>query len=76
MKIEYVYQSTEQLRNADALTLQAPPQRVTLALNGCPVDDRDSARWRPLKGDQRGGEITKKTRSTPGCCPHELLGNY
>ncbi|HIE9249935.1 bifunctional glucose-1-phosphatase/inositol phosphatase [Klebsiella variicola] len=40
MKIEYVYQSTEQLRNADALTLQAPPQRVTLALNGCPVDDQ------------------------------------
>ncbi|MGM1198986.1 histidine-type phosphatase, partial [Klebsiella pneumoniae] len=40
MKIEYVYQSTEQLRNADALTLQAPPQRITLALNGCPVDDQ------------------------------------
>ncbi|SPX54206.1 glucose-1-phosphatase [Klebsiella pneumoniae] len=40
MKIEYVYQSTEQLRNADALTLQTPPQRVTLALNGCPVDDQ------------------------------------
>ena len=39
MKIEYVYQSTEQLRNSDALTLQSPPQRVTLALNGCPVDD-------------------------------------
>lgn len=39
MKIEYVYQSTEQLRNADALTLQSPPQRVTLALNGCLVDD-------------------------------------
>ncbi|OMP97083.1 bifunctional glucose-1-phosphatase/inositol phosphatase [Raoultella terrigena] len=38
MKIEYVYQSTAQLRNADALTLQSPPQRVTLALNGCPVD--------------------------------------
>lgn len=38
MKIEYVYQSTEQLRNAEALTLQSPPQRVTLALNGCPVD--------------------------------------
>lgn len=30
MKIEYVYQSAEQLRNADALTLQAPAQRVTL----------------------------------------------
>ncbi|HBR7230428.1 TPA: bifunctional glucose-1-phosphatase/inositol phosphatase [Klebsiella aerogenes] len=40
MKIEYVYQSTEQLRNADALSLQSPPQRVTLALNGCPVDDQ------------------------------------
>jgi len=38
MKIEYVYQSTEQLRNADVLTLQAPAQRVTLALKGCPVD--------------------------------------
>ena len=38
MKIEYVYQSTSQLRNAEPLTLQSPPQRVTLALNGCPVD--------------------------------------
>ncbi len=38
MKIEYLYQSTAQIRNADALTLQSPPQRVTLALNGCPVD--------------------------------------
>ncbi|MBB1199795.1 bifunctional glucose-1-phosphatase/inositol phosphatase [Enterobacteriaceae bacterium 89] len=38
MKIEYVYQSTEQLRNADALTLKSPPQRVTLSLKGCPVD--------------------------------------
>ncbi|MCS2166393.1 bifunctional glucose-1-phosphatase/inositol phosphatase [Scandinavium manionii] len=38
MKIEYLYQSTQQLRNADVLTLQAPPQRVTLELKGCPVD--------------------------------------
>lgn len=38
MKIEYVYQSTEQLRNADVLTLKSPPQRVTLELSGCPVD--------------------------------------
>ncbi|TGC18836.1 bifunctional glucose-1-phosphatase/inositol phosphatase [Escherichia sp. E2562] len=38
MKIEYVYQSSEQLRNADALTLQAPAQRVTLELTGCPID--------------------------------------
>jgi len=38
MKIEYVYQSTEQLRNAEVLSLKDPAQRVTLALNGCPVD--------------------------------------
>ncbi|CAD6057015.1 bifunctional glucose-1-phosphatase/inositol phosphatase [Escherichia coli] len=38
MKIEYVYQSAEQLRNADALTLQVPAQRVTLELSGCPID--------------------------------------
>lgn len=38
MKIEYVYQSSDQLRNTQALTLDAPPQRVTLALKGCPVD--------------------------------------
>lgn len=38
MKIEYVYQSSEQLRNADVLTLKSPAQRVTLALKGCPVD--------------------------------------
>lgn len=38
MKIEYIYQGTEQLRNAQVLTLDSPPQRVTLALKGCPVD--------------------------------------
>lgn len=38
MKIEYVYQSTEQLRNAQVLNLKAPAQRVTLELTGCPVD--------------------------------------
>lgn len=38
MKIEYVYQSSRQLRNAEALTLKSPAQRVTLELKGCPVD--------------------------------------
>nr|WP_318382106.1 bifunctional glucose-1-phosphatase/inositol phosphatase [uncultured Enterobacter sp.] len=38
MKIEYVYQSAQQIRNADVLTLAAPAQRVTLELTGCPVD--------------------------------------
>ena len=34
MKIEYVYQSSEQLRNASVLSLQSPAQRVTLELKG------------------------------------------
>lgn len=38
MKIEYVYQSSEQLRNASVLSLESPAQRVTLELKGCPVD--------------------------------------
>ena len=38
MKIEYVYQSSDQLRNADVLTLKAPAQRVTLELKVCPID--------------------------------------
>ncbi|MDR9892272.1 bifunctional glucose-1-phosphatase/inositol phosphatase [Pseudenterobacter timonensis] len=38
MKIEYVYQSAQQLRNAEVLTLKSPAQRVTLSLKGCPVD--------------------------------------
>lgn len=59
MKIEYVYQSTEQLRNADALTLQSPPQRVTLALNGCPVDDNGFCPMDTFKSDGRGDKITE-----------------
>lgn len=38
MKIEYVYQSAEQLRNVDALILQVFAQRVTLELSGCSID--------------------------------------
>lgn len=45
LKIEYVYQSTEQLRNAEPLTLNSPPQRVTLALEGCPVDKDGFCAW-------------------------------
>ncbi|MHC5176606.1 bifunctional glucose-1-phosphatase/inositol phosphatase [Serratia rhizosphaerae] len=45
LKIEYVYQSTEQLRNADKLTLQHPPLRVTMALEGCPTDKDGFCSW-------------------------------
>lgn len=45
MKVEYVYQSSDQLRNGEVLSLQQPPQRVTLELNGCPVDANGFCSW-------------------------------
>ncbi|GDX08077.1 bifunctional glucose-1-phosphatase/inositol phosphatase [Buttiauxella selenatireducens] len=45
MKVEYVYQSSDQLRKADVLSLQQPPQRVTLQLNGCPTDANGFCPW-------------------------------
>jgi len=54
LKIEYVYQSTEQLRNAEPLTLQNPPQRVTLALEGCPVDQEGFCAWRDFEKTMKG----------------------
>jgi glucose-1-phosphatase len=45
MKAEYVYQSTEQLRNGDALTLGNPPKRVTLQLEDCPTDINGFCSW-------------------------------
>ncbi|CNH78916.1 MULTISPECIES: bifunctional glucose-1-phosphatase/inositol phosphatase [Yersinia] len=38
MKIEYIYLSTEQIRHKTPLSLQAPPKRVTLEIEGCPID--------------------------------------
>ena len=34
LKVEYVYQTADQLRNADVLSLKNPPKRVTLQLAG------------------------------------------
>ncbi|WP_435954329.1 bifunctional glucose-1-phosphatase/inositol phosphatase [Dryocola sp. BD626] len=45
MKVEYVYQSSEQLRNGEVLSLQQPPKRVTLQLNGCPTDANGFCPW-------------------------------
>lgn len=38
IKIEYLYQSTEQLRQAEALSAKNPPQRVTLEIADCPIN--------------------------------------
>jgi glucose-1-phosphatase len=45
MKTEYVYQSAEQLRNGDVLTLKNLPKRVTLQLAGCPTDVNGFCSW-------------------------------
>ncbi|AIR61584.1 glucose-1-phosphatase [Cedecea neteri] len=45
LKVEYVYQSAEQLRNGDVLTLKHPPKRVTLQLEGCPTDANGYCSW-------------------------------
>lgn len=45
VKIEYVYQTAEQLRDAEALSLKNPPQRVTLQLNGCQTDANGFCPW-------------------------------
>ena len=38
LKIEYIYQTTQQLREDSELSLKKPPQHVTLKLEGCPTD--------------------------------------
>jgi len=45
MKVEYVYQSSDQLRKGEVLSLQQPPQRVTLQLAGCPTDANGFCPW-------------------------------
>ncbi|MBP2170670.1 glucose-1-phosphatase [Erwinia toletana] len=45
VKVEYVYQSSEQLRNAEPLTLKNPPQRVTLQMKGCETDANGFCSW-------------------------------
>lgn len=45
LKVEYVYQSAEQLRNAEKLTLANPAQHVTLSLQGCPIDKQGFCPW-------------------------------
>ncbi|WP_411704427.1 bifunctional glucose-1-phosphatase/inositol phosphatase [Edaphovirga cremea] len=58
MKIEYVYPTTEQIRNKSALTLATPPQRVTLEIAGCEVDAQGFCPMdqftKALKEDQQG----------------------
>ncbi|MFG1175252.1 bifunctional glucose-1-phosphatase/inositol phosphatase [Erwiniaceae bacterium CAU 1747] len=45
VKVEYVYQSSEQLRNAEPLSLDNPPKRVTLQMTGCQTDANGFCPW-------------------------------
>lgn len=45
MKVEYVYQTSDQLRDNTYLSLQTPPKHVTLELKGCPIDKSGYCSW-------------------------------
>jgi glucose-1-phosphatase len=45
MKVEYVYQSATQLRDAQPLSMKNPPKRVVLQMNACPADANGYCTW-------------------------------
>lgn len=45
VKIDYIYQSSDQLRNNSYLSLKTPPQKITLELKNCPVDKNGYCGW-------------------------------
>jgi len=45
LKLEYVYQTADQLRDGEVLSLKNPPKRVTLQLEGCPTDGNGYCSW-------------------------------
>ena len=60
LKVEYVYQTAEQLRNADVLSLKNPPKRVTLQLAGCDTDANGYCSW-----DQFSAALNSALQGTP-----------
>jgi len=60
LKIEYVYQTADQLRNADVLSLKNPPKRVTLQLAGCNTDAYGYCSW-----EQFSAALNSALQGTP-----------
>ncbi|WP_313685868.1 bifunctional glucose-1-phosphatase/inositol phosphatase [Pantoea sp.] len=60
LKVEYVYQTSDQLRNADVLSLKNPPKRVTLQLAGCDADANGYCSW-----DQFASVLNAALQGTP-----------
>ncbi|CAH2056133.1 unnamed protein product, partial [Iphiclides podalirius] len=46
LKIDYVYQTTDQIRNASKLSISNPPQWVQLELRNCTVDKNGFCPWK------------------------------
>ncbi|QGU88143.1 bifunctional glucose-1-phosphatase/inositol phosphatase [Erwinia sorbitola] len=60
VKVEYIYQTSSQLRDAEALSLDNPPKRVTLQMAGCPTDANGFCSW-----DQFTQVLNKSLQGTP-----------
>ena len=45
VKVEYVYQTADQLRNNSYLSLETPPKHVTLEMKNCPIDKNSYCSW-------------------------------
>ncbi|MDL4913438.1 MAG: bifunctional glucose-1-phosphatase/inositol phosphatase [Enterobacterales bacterium endosymbiont of Blomia tropicalis] len=60
LKVEYVYQTADQLRDGDVLSLKNPPKRVTLQLAGCQSDANGYCAW-----DQFAQVLNSALQGTP-----------
>ncbi|ADP12183.1 glucose-1-phosphatase/inositol phosphatase [Erwinia sp. Ejp617] len=60
VKVEYVYQTSWQLRDEQPLSLSNPPQRVTLHMAGCPTDANGFCPW-----DRFTQVLNKSLQGTP-----------
>lgn len=54
LKLEYVYQTADQLRDGEVLSLKNPPKRVTLQLAGCPTDGNGYCSWEQFTQELNG----------------------
>ncbi|QKJ86658.1 bifunctional glucose-1-phosphatase/inositol phosphatase [Paramixta manurensis] len=69
VKVEYVYQTSEQLRNAEPLSLKNPAKRVTLQLTGCQADANGYCSWdqfaQVLNGALQGTPMQQPAATAP-----------
>lgn len=49
LKVEYIYQTTQQMRELSALTLDNPPGRTTLTLKNCKTNKQGLCPWGDFK---------------------------